>query len=56
MGGAGLAESLLASPRLVYTGYWLPDGSGLVQRNPATRIMVIQNLPALVARLRDARD
>ena len=33
-----------------------PDGKTfvLVRRSPATRIMVIQNLPALVARLRGA--
>ncbi len=35
-----------------------PDGKTfvMVQRNPASRIMVIQNLPGLVGRLRDAQS
>jgi len=33
-----------------------PDGRGfvMVRRSPATRIMVIQNLPALIDRIRGA--
>ncbi len=35
----------------------MPDGRGfvMVRRSPATRIMVIQNLPALLDRLRGPR-
>ena len=49
-----VADMVTATPHRNYD--ISPDGKTLVmvQRSPATRIMVIQNLPALVARLRGA--
>lgn len=51
-----LADIVGSNP---HTGYGIsPDGRtfAMVRRSPATRIMVIQNLPALVRRLRGAAE
>jgi hypothetical protein len=49
-----LAEYIGTQPHANYD--WMPNGRGfvMVRRSPATRIMLIQNLPELVRRLEGA--